>query len=351
MTVSRAVIGQRLHQTATSWRQICQLLDTQIPFAEADDIDFSPYPPSALLAVSRRLDLPLATLVPELAALFHPQTTAPDPTDNNSARADMAPSDVAETGTDAGPGPAAWESSSLDQRGMTVLTAFAHAACPLGATELAQALTVPLAEVTVVVEHLLQHPQLAGPLRLRPVPPDLYELRPRVDLLDSDQLLMLKTMQISGDGMTVVEATVLRAAVDIDQDYLTKRYDISGFLRDNPEVADRLVRLGYLQPPALTDAYIVDPDVLNSLRSARVRRPDREPHFEHVRSPQRTEPGNSEYASRAENAFPLRHVSYEPLHSRHHHPSATASDDGAEPSADADQDSSHSASPAQDTPP
>jgi hypothetical protein len=343
--VSRAVIGQRLHQTATSWREICQLLNTWIPFADSDQIDFTPYPLSALLAVSRKLDLPLATLVPEIAALTGQETVAEtataatELTDGHMSdvmcEVDMTEFDVAETGTEAtGPGLdiPAWESSSLDHRSMTVLTALAHAACPLGATEIAQALGVALAQVTEALEHLLRHPQLAGPLRLRPVPPDLYELKARVDLLDSDQLLMLKTMDVARDGMTVIEATALRAAIDHCHHFsLTS---ITDFLNKNREVADRLVCRGYLQPPALTDAYIIDPDVINSLRIPINR------EYERVRSPQRSDPAYEEFASDEANAFPLRHVSYEPV-----------SSGTRQPPSDSDHDSSLSAPLGQDTPP
>ena len=334
--VSRVVIGQRLHQTATSWREICRLLNTWIPFAESDEIDFTPYPLSALLAVSRKLDLPLTSLVPELANLTG-QGAVAEPATTDSAEIDMTEFDVAETGTEAAtpePGTATWDSSSLESRSMIVLTALAHAACPLEATDIAQALGVPLAEVTETLEHLLRHPRFAGPLRLRPVPPDLYELGPRVDLLDSDQLLMLKTMDVARDGMTVLEATVLRAAIDIR--YYVDSRSITGFLNENREVADRLVRRGYLQPPALSDAYIIDPDVINSLRT-----PDGDYlTYQRVRSPQRSEPGYEMYARAKENAFPLRRVSDEPVNSR-----TRPSDTGT------GEDSSLSIVPDQNTPP
>ncbi|TMR40893.1 hypothetical protein [Actinomadura geliboluensis] len=401
MTVSRAVIGRRLHQTATTWDEICRLLNTSIPFAQADQIDFTPYPLATLLAVSRKLDLPLTTLVPELKALIEqenaPATAATitvtsaatsaaqrdreaqppargrpaidmaafDMAASDVAASDVAASDVAVTGgdasdvavtggdasaTDTAPSDsraALWDSSSLDQRGMIVLTALAHAACPLDATAIAQALDVPLADTTQTLAHLLRHPHLGGPMRLRPVPPDLYELRPRVDLVDSDQLLMLKTMDASRDGMTAPEALALRAAIDLD--HPSGNSDITAFLNEHPQAAARLVRRGYLQPPALTDDFIVDPDVINSLR-----RPSsaEEEAFLRVRSPQRSDPGNDPYGTDESNAFPLRPVGYEALSSRTPATSDPATSDPAtsDPGSGTEPDSSGTCSPGEDTP-
>lgn len=344
--VSRALIGQRLHQTASSWRQICQLLNTSIPFPDSDEIDFTPYPLSALLTVSRRLELPLTTLVPELTAITQGHPSSATSLDTAGSRAvaggntknrtetgtsaaetaatetatEMAEFDRTDFGTtdfDAGAAGAtptrtegdvgAWDSCSPDQRGMRVLTALAHAACPLDATDIAQALNVPLAEVSATLDHLVRHPHLTGPLTLRPVPPDLHELRPRVDLLDEDQLLMLKSMNIARDGMTAHEATVLRAALDLK--YCFGSGSITGYLTEHFDTAYKLMSLGYLQPPGLTDAYIIDPDVINSQRS---------PHpeggqYARLRSPQRSEPGYDEFREPDENSFPLRSAGFEPV--------------------------------------
>ncbi|WP_375020026.1 helix-turn-helix domain-containing protein [Actinomadura sp. 21ATH] len=315
------MIGQRLHQTATSWATICQLLNTWIPFDGTDDIDLSPFPLSAIVAVSRALDLPVTTLVPELAALTGQEATTKDTAESDIGESDAAESDMsgfdraADDASAAAAETATWESGSLEHRGMLVLTALAHAPCPLGATEIAQALDVPLAQATEALEHLLQHHRHPGPLRLRPVSPGRYQLQPRADLLNPDQLLMLRSMDTARDGMTVTEATVLRAALNVSHD--PSPLSITGFLQQNPKVADRLVRLGYLQPPALSATYFVDPDVINSLRTPAASSTHNRagPVYRRVSSKQRTEPERRLPQGAALGEFPYRHHSYEAISS------------------------------------
>jgi hypothetical protein len=68
-----------------------------------------------------------------------------------------------------------------------VLTALTTATVPLTADALATALGWQLARAQAALTYAQAHPDLAGPLALRRIPPQTYVLTPRLDLLTKDQ--------------------------------------------------------------------------------------------------------------------------------------------------------------------
>lgn len=225
---SASRIAQRMHASATSWREICELLGvhhdlmfgllSESPANTNDDV-LAELPLNATIDVARRLDLPLVDLVPQLKQEITPQTpTEPDEAD-----------------TDA----------------LAVLSALAHAHSPLSKADLSNILDWPLRRVSAGLRQIEQRPYLAGPYALHSVAPRHFDLHPRLDILTTDQHEAARDATGTLDGLTVQEATLLRIALtnecwptteDSQED--SPLYD--EYVAANPDLVTALCRRGLL---------------------------------------------------------------------------------------------------------
>ncbi|WP_242911477.1 hypothetical protein [Actinomadura terrae] len=193
---------------------------------------------TVLIEVCRRLDIHPADLVPTLEGILR-------------NRRGTAPQDQE-------PGP--------EQDAQTVLTALTVASVPLTRDMLAEALDWTIHRVQHALDHAQDHPELAGPLALRRVPPDAYTLTARLDILTSEQHLALAGATRHHSTLTDDEATVLLAAIGVSR--WPSQVDWNE-LRADPRYQAAVAALkeaGVLYSDTGPHRIGVHPDVLFSLR-------------------------------------------------------------------------------------
>lgn len=220
---ARILIEQRLHQTATSWRELQELLGIH-----RRNFNLLQLPVQALLDLAQRLDLPLTVLLPQLQT---PTTTSTPP-------------------------------GQADHDTIVILAALLHARTALTQADLAETLDWPLTRVAAALQHLADHPHLAGPCRLHRVPPERYALHPRTDLLTTDQFQAVRDVRGTLDGLTPREAAMLRFAIAYRDGH---GHEFTDYMTANPEIVGDLLQRGLLHVLATAKDIWVDPDVVNSL--------------------------------------------------------------------------------------
>jgi hypothetical protein len=193
-------------------------------------------PVSVLIELARQLDLHPADLIGELEPVL---TNRRQPTDEPATTGDAA--------TDA----------------LTVLGALAHARSPLTADELATALHWQLQRVQDALDHAAAQPAIGGPMALRRVPPRMFTITPRHDILAPAQRKALTAAAGFREELTSDEATILAAALTSGNGP-----DYADFRTPYAHAENVLKQAGLLQCYNGPHHAEPSPDVLFSLRLA-----------------------------------------------------------------------------------
>ncbi|MEV5576909.1 hypothetical protein AB0L06_43390 [Spirillospora sp. NPDC052269] len=203
MTALLKLVEQRMHARGVSWTQITTTLGVHAPLTPRRPANTTPpyplhfgdVPLNVIVALAQLLDLPVQAFLPE-----------PDPVPHHG---DQPPTDPATTTT----APDA----------VIVIAALAHAAIPLAADALADALGWPHDRLTAAVTHLRTHPHLAAAHALDGTLTSRLSVHLRLDLLTADQHNALRDAPSTQNGLTVRQAAtlcVLAQADGLSRDHL-----------------------------------------------------------------------------------------------------------------------------------
>ncbi|MFC5753617.1 hypothetical protein [Actinomadura rugatobispora] len=228
----------RLRASGLSLWELGDLLGIHPHYLRGQQPDLHERSVTVLIEICRRLDAHPTDLVPALEGILRNQ--------RRTAPASREP--------------------DIDQDARTVLTALTVAAVPLTRDALAQALDWTLHRAQQALDHALNHPQLAGPLALRRVPPDAYTLTPRLDALTTEQHHALAGATRHHATLTEHEATVLLAAIGVNRWPYETNWNA---LRTDPRYQATIAALkeaGILYSDSGPHRIGVHPDVLFSLR-------------------------------------------------------------------------------------
>lgn len=192
MTTLLKLIEQRMHARGVSWTQITTTLGVHAPlppqrpaFAPPYPLHLGDVPLNVIIALAHLLDLPVQAFLPEPDPLPHHDDQPPTNTTTTDPTTTSVPDAV------------------------IVIAALAHAATPLTADTLADALDWPHDRLTAAVNHLHTHPDLAGPHALDGTLTSRLSVHLRLDLLTADQHNALRDARSTQQGLTVRQAATL----------------------------------------------------------------------------------------------------------------------------------------------
>jgi hypothetical protein len=230
------LIDQRMRAAGIQRRQVAELLGVHFHRLELCLADLGQLPLTLVVDLARLLDLSLADLLPQICDQQAPAC--------------------------------AQVSDEAHRDAMPVLAALAHARCPLAVNDLAASLMWAPTRVQAALDHIHDHPDLAGPYAMHRVPIDRFTLHPRLDLLTSTQTQTVSTSRDTLYGLTPQEATMLLLAIGA-QEYPGRGIkEFGDYITDHATTARDLIRRGLLQETDTHRAIEVTPDVANSLHLA-----------------------------------------------------------------------------------
>jgi hypothetical protein len=166
-------------------------------------------PAHVLVELAARLDLHPADLLTDFDAVLtnHRQ---PIPTETPATPPDTT--DISQVGTSeaAAGDPDEYTNTDAD----VVLVALMHGGIPLSVVELATALSWSLDRTQAAVDHARHHPERAGPVVLRRVPPQSWTVGARLDRLTPDQHQAVVALEPHRVPITPTEAALLLAVLN-----------------------------------------------------------------------------------------------------------------------------------------
>lgn len=190
---------QRLQTSGLSPWELGDLLGIhphQLDHVEAAGLS-TQRPIAVLIELCRRLDIHPADLVAELDGVLTNRRLPGGASTDRATDGPASSGGVLDLGADA--------------RGL--LTALAHARVPLSVDDIARALGWPLGRVEGALGYATQHPDTAGPMMLRRVPPETFTLVPRLDILTIGQHRAMQSTAGRTNFLAETEAIVLLGAL------------------------------------------------------------------------------------------------------------------------------------------